>query len=255
LRNQPAIGNLARRQLQWVFGGNPFSQSLMYGEGYDFQPHFAYCLRDLVGALPVGMDSLHNDSPYWPAVNNATYKEIWVVPVSRLLWSLASLGMPARATGSAPEGAVFHQAMTGATVKIPPGRFAGNLAPGDYSVTYGGASRRMSVLGGGRYDLSLDAKRAIDFELSATRLEAGTVQVDARVRGVGSHKLELRVFNGSAGAAESAVNLQGGRERTLTWKLKIASQDKPWAVVAIPDGDMSGRKELFGTLRELPPLE
>ncbi len=79
LRNRRATQDLVRLQLQWVLGGNPFSQSLMYGEGYDFQPLFAYCSCDLTGALPVGMDS-RNDSPYWPAENRATYKEMWVVP-------------------------------------------------------------------------------------------------------------------------------------------------------------------------------
>lgn len=80
---------LVRKQFQWIFGGNPFSQSLMYGEGYDFPPHFAYCLKDLVGALPVGMDCMSGDDPHWSATNNATYKEIWVEPVNRFMGALA----------------------------------------------------------------------------------------------------------------------------------------------------------------------
>ena len=39
---------LVARQLQWVFGGNPFCQCLMYGEGYDYPPLFAYCLKNVV---------------------------------------------------------------------------------------------------------------------------------------------------------------------------------------------------------------
>jgi hypothetical protein len=80
---------LVGKQFQWLFGGNPFSQSLMYGEGYDFPPHFAYCLKDLVGALPVGMDCMSGDDPHWSATNNATYKEIWVEPVNRFMGALS----------------------------------------------------------------------------------------------------------------------------------------------------------------------
>jgi hypothetical protein len=61
----------------------------MYGEGYDFPPHFAYCLKDLVGALPVGMDCMSGDDPHWSATNTATYKEIWVEPVNRFMGALS----------------------------------------------------------------------------------------------------------------------------------------------------------------------
>jgi len=80
---------LVGKQFRWLFGANPFGQSLMYGVGYDFAPHFAYCLKDLVGALPVGMDCMSGDVPQWSATNNATYKEIWVAPVNRFLGAIS----------------------------------------------------------------------------------------------------------------------------------------------------------------------
>ncbi len=89
LRKDTQGMQLAGKQFQWLFGANPFSQSLMYGEGYDFAPHFAYCLKDLVGALPVGMDCMSGDDPNWSATNTATYKEIWVEPVNRFMGALA----------------------------------------------------------------------------------------------------------------------------------------------------------------------
>jgi hypothetical protein len=89
LRNDAEGMKLVGKQLEWVLGANPFGQSLMYGAGYDFAPHFAYCLKDIVGSLPVGMDSRAGDSPYWPATNSATYKEIWMEPVSRFLGAVS----------------------------------------------------------------------------------------------------------------------------------------------------------------------
>jgi hypothetical protein len=90
--------DLVGRQLQWVFGTNPFGQSLMYGEGYDFAPQFAYCLKDVVGSLPVGMDSMSGDMPYWSGSTEATFKEIWVEPVSRFLGTSSVYAMEARQT-------------------------------------------------------------------------------------------------------------------------------------------------------------
>jgi hypothetical protein len=89
LRNDPEGMQLAGKQLEWVFGSNPFGQSLMYGEGYDFAPHFAAHLKNQAGSIPVGMDCMSGDDPYWSASNNATCKEIWVEPVNRFLGALS----------------------------------------------------------------------------------------------------------------------------------------------------------------------
>jgi hypothetical protein len=89
LRRDPEGMLLLGRQLEWIFGANPFGQSLMYGTGYRFAPHFAYCLKDIVGSLPVGMDCMNGDMPHWCATNTATSKEIWVEPVNRFLGALS----------------------------------------------------------------------------------------------------------------------------------------------------------------------
>lgn len=94
LRGDSGGERLVGKQLQWIFGGNPFGQSLMYGEGYDYAPLFAYCLKNVVGALPVGMDSMRNDEPYWSGTNYATYKEIWTAPTERFLWLMAYYPLP-----------------------------------------------------------------------------------------------------------------------------------------------------------------
>jgi hypothetical protein len=89
LRNDSEGMKLVGKQLEWAFGANPFGQSLMFGVGYDFAPHFVYCLTNIVGSLPVGMDCRSDDKPYWPATNSATYKEIWMEPVNRFMGALS----------------------------------------------------------------------------------------------------------------------------------------------------------------------
>jgi len=251
LRNSPEAERLSRLQLQWTLGGNPFSQSLMYGEGYDFQPLEAYSSGNLVGALSVGMDSFHNDSPAWPTTNRPTSKEIWVLPVGYLLYDLAYAGLPGHVTVYAASGAEIRELRTGISRVVPAGSFSFALPAGNYSITYGKSTKRLAILGGGRYQLSLTPRQAIEMDLSASGSQSGTVGITARLRGAGAHKLELRAFNGAVDQPRSEINLTEGHERLVTWSLKIADSVKPWVVVVIPDGDMGGKKEVFGALQEL----
>ncbi|MBP1539775.1 MAG: glycoside hydrolase family 9 protein [Prevotella sp.] len=95
--------DLAKQQLEWIVGRNPFGQSMMYGVGYDFSPMFVYCTHNIVGAIPVGVDSYKADEPFWHGANYATYKEIWIEPVSRFLGTLSSYlsGMKRKAFANA----------------------------------------------------------------------------------------------------------------------------------------------------------
>jgi hypothetical protein len=83
---------LCRRQIEWNLGRNPFCQSLMYGEGYDFAPQYTAMSGDMVGSLPVGIETrLDADRPYWPADNCYNFKEVWVHPSARWLSILVDL--------------------------------------------------------------------------------------------------------------------------------------------------------------------
>lgn len=52
--------------------------STVYGDGYDYPPLYGAYAGDVVGAVPVGIETFENeDEPYFPMQNNCTYKEIW----------------------------------------------------------------------------------------------------------------------------------------------------------------------------------
>ena len=92
LLHDPASAALAREQLEWVLGRNPFAQSLMYGEGYDYQPQYTAMSGDMVGSLPVGIRTRGDlDVPYWPTMNCYNHKEVWVHPAARWLSILSDL--------------------------------------------------------------------------------------------------------------------------------------------------------------------
>jgi hypothetical protein len=92
LLNDSAGIDLAHRQAHWIVGRNPFVQSTMYGEGYDWAQQYSVSSGDFVGTLPVGMQSRGvSDLPYWPSQNMYVYKEVWVHPSARWLWLMADL--------------------------------------------------------------------------------------------------------------------------------------------------------------------
>ncbi len=92
LRGDNAGLELATRQAEWVVGRNPFSQSTMYGEGYDWAQQYSVSSGDMVGTLPVGMQSRGTtDLPYWPSQNMYVYKEVWVHSNNRWLWLMQDL--------------------------------------------------------------------------------------------------------------------------------------------------------------------
>ncbi len=81
---EEALLQLAREQLYWTWGKNPFGQSLVYGMGSNYCRQYAVLTGESVGEVPVGIETLNNgDEPYWPQNNNATYREVWVGSVCR----------------------------------------------------------------------------------------------------------------------------------------------------------------------------
>lgn len=84
--------NLAREQCYWVWGKNPFRQSLQYGMGSRYPSQYAVFPGELTGSLPVGIETRGDrDEPFWPQANNATYKEVWIAAAARWTSLLAAL--------------------------------------------------------------------------------------------------------------------------------------------------------------------
>lgn len=92
LFNDKALRDIATRQVEYILGYNPFAMSTVYGDGYDYPPLYGAYAGDVVGAVPVGIETFENeDEPYFPMQNNCTYKEIWTHTTARLMWCVAEL--------------------------------------------------------------------------------------------------------------------------------------------------------------------
>ena len=87
------LRQIGREQLYWVWGKNPFGQSLIYGAGSNYCRQYAVLCGECVGEIPVGIETRDNeDVPYWPQNNNATFREVWIGAASRWLMLCAEQG-------------------------------------------------------------------------------------------------------------------------------------------------------------------
>lgn len=254
LRRQPALAELCQDQLAWIVGRNPFAQSTMYGEGYDFHPQYTARSGDIVGSLPVGMKSLGNrDVPYWPFTNVWNFKEVWVHPVSRWIWLMCELHGPAVAGGRAAAGTpavTFREARTGAEVTVRPsaadGTFRAVLPAGRYEVRAGQVRKSLALLPGETCELDLRPDRALDLAVTSETQPDGRVTIRLRIRGQGRHRLAIRTHNLDAGPRERTVQLQWGTPQEVTWQGRTPDPHAPWVAVIVPDGRLDDRVEATG---------
>jgi hypothetical protein len=249
LRSDLKGQTLALRQLQWVIGFNPFSQSLMYGEGYDYLSLHAHRQMDMVGALPVGMDCRSGDQPYWSPSNFATQKEIWVVPASRFLWNLAFLNLPAHVTGRVAhpgnsKSVGFHHLATGKTTYArldAEGTFSANLPAGEYQLRYGNLRRSLTLTSGSQVELPVDPESFLDLEI--TVLPAGRLRIS--VLGRGRHHLDFLTYNARPQQPRLELTLEEGYPEFIAAEFTIENPQAPWLALIVPDGQRAWAKEVI----------
>jgi hypothetical protein len=249
LRNDQSSADLAEHQLEWILGKNPFAESTMYGEGYDFVPLYTPSSGDMVGGLPVGIETRgEKDVPYWPVQSTWTYKEIWGHPPTNWLWLLSAIEGPAVIRGHADSAIRFYCTTTKDSVVVKPeradGRFFVKLPEGAYRIKSGGLEQESTFLPGGEYTLDLRADSSLT--LTASRVASATREVilHVAVRGRGMHRVALRADGVVFAEREKAAQLQAGNETVMEFRGKIVSSREPWVVLVVPDGDWRKGKEV-----------
>ncbi len=246
---------LAQHQLEWVVGRNPFSQSTMYGEGYDFPPLYAPFPGNIVGALPVGLQTrADRDVPYWPVQSTWTYKEVWVHPVARWIWLTRDLAGPALVEGYAdsPVEFIATSSEPNAVIKANPtnGQFRVMLPEGKCMVRCNGQEQLRIFLPAETYHLDLRSGHALDFEISKTLFDGEGVRIRLSARGDGIHRFGIRTDNLTLQDAQKELLLKRGSAGTLEWSGRITSLDTPWVAVVMADENPTIRKEIMGAAWE-----
>jgi hypothetical protein len=249
LRGDSESAALAQHQAEWIIGRNPFSQSTMYGEGNDFAPLYAPFPGNIVGALPVGVQTRgDHDVPYWPVQSTWTYKEVWVHPVARWLWLMRDLAGPAIVEGQADSPVEFIANSSGVVTQANPtnGQFRVMLPEGKYIVRCQREEQTRVLLPAGTYHLDLRTGHALDFEISKVGPGDGAVRIRVSARGNGRHRFTIRADNLALSEAQKELNLKEASMGTLEWSGRIISPDSPWVAVVIADENPAVRKELVG---------
>lgn len=244
-----SLAELANRQLYWQVGFNPFGQSLMYGEGYDYAPQYSAMSGNLTGSLPVGIQTRgERDVPYWPMQNCYNYKETWVHPNSRLLWLMCDLYGESRLVARLPRDGrpvqLVHERTGETTVLRSEGLDAvteRQLSAGPYRVLLSGFETALTFLPGSTH--MVDFGRLAHVELQT----GGEGKLKAVVHGTGPVELELKLFG--AAAREPVVRIvalpDGGGRQEAVWTLET-KPGVPWIALAVPNGQLAAAAQFKG---------
>ncbi|MGD0800108.1 MAG: glycoside hydrolase family 9 protein [Terracidiphilus sp.] len=253
LRGDAGAEDLAQQQAQWLVGRNPFSVSIMYGEGYDWTPLYSVRSGQMVGALPVGIETRGTaDAPYWPNQSCWTYKEVWSQPAGEWIWLMRDLSGPAIVEGAAEAGGSAVQLVnqkTGAVTMAKleaNGNFRAALPQGRYTVQQGDVHTSVTALAAGSYHLDLRRATAVDFTVDAVPAAGNEVVVHLAADGAGSHVFSVRVNNLELLDAESVkLDLGSHRRGEIRWRARLIDPHSPWVAVVLADGSLE-RQELSG---------
>ena len=256
LRGDIEAEDLAEKQAEWLLGRNPFSASIMYGEGYDWTPLYSVRSGQMVGALPVGIETKeYNDAPYWPTQICWTYKEVWTQPVGEWIWLMQDLHGAAVVEGdgerASREPVEFRDEATGrvTAVSVTPadGKFRVLLPQGYYSVRQGKSHTVLTALSGGFYHLELREDRALDFKVSVDSTKAKEITLRIHAEGAGTHTFEIRSNNLLLDAAGTQkITLRPGQGVEVVSHGRVVASDTPWVIVVVPDGLFTAHRELTG---------
>ncbi len=247
MTNNLDLYNVAQRQFEWIVGKNPMAQSTLYGEGYDYVQLYAVQPGQTVGAITVGMQSNgYNDEPFWPQVNTATYKEVWVCPATKWMWGMADSCTPAVVSGYlVPDEAEirFTHIKTGKAFVAPvhsrTGYFEISLPAGEYDVNYANVSRKLTVINGKSYTLDGEL-----YNLSASFTQNGE-QVSIIVELTGNHNLsyEVKASNLKDVTYNNIIEVQNG-VGIATITATIINPAEPFVSIVIPNGNLADKVEI-----------
>jgi hypothetical protein len=254
--------DLAQKQAQWFVGRNPFAASVMYGEGYDWTPLYSVRSGQMVGALPVGIETKgFADDPYWPNQICWTYKEVWTQPVGQWIWLMDDISVPATVQGTvdpaSPDSVEFRKQKSGEITPVPPpshdGLFKLDLPEGHYDVRQGPVHTTVTILPGGIYDVDLRPGHVLDFKVTSQDLGHNQVALRISAEGAGRHTFAIRSDNLTlTEPPQQEVNLTPAGPRELVWHAHVLQPNTPWVAVVIPDGTLTNRRELTGSIASTP---
>ncbi|MDR1641541.1 MAG: glycoside hydrolase family 9 protein, partial [Clostridiales bacterium] len=244
-KNDFDLMELANRQFEWIVGKNPFAESVMFGEGYDYCQEYAVLPGEMAGELGVGFACLdEHDSPFWPQVNTCVYKEVWIRPPLLWTWLAADLHGPAFVSGIAKPGSkvTFTEKSTRVAYVIQAspntGWYQGELPSSEYQVSCDNSSREITLLSSRTYRMDTPF---YDFRITAKK--TGTsVEFEIQTSGEGLATISLRSSNLDLKPEIRTVKLG----EAIAVRAELNDPKKPYYLVLAPKDNPRDIWEAFG---------
>jgi len=85
-------------------------------------------------------------------------------------------------------------------------------------------------------------------EVSERTTSKGEVTITAKLKGTGSHTLNLRTSNLSVKGSGKNVILEPGKDVVLKWQARVIHTDEPWVAVIVGDNNIISRNEVAGSV-------
>ena len=246
-RNDYDLYAATQHNYEWIIGKNPMAQSTMVGEGYDFIQHYTVQPGQTTGSITVGMESHYEkDEPYWPQVNTATYKEVWVCPACKWMWCMADSLLPAHVSGylRVVKNAALtftHQAtkkVYAAPVHERTGYYELTLPAGKYKMRYDDMVKDITVISGNRYTFD-----GALYDVKAEAVLEGThVTLTVTAKGECDIPIRIKTDNVTGMDVSAIVPIENGEGR-MVFHGELTEANKPFVGLVIPNNDLSEKVE------------
>ena len=244
-KNDYVLAELAQRQAEWIVGKNPFAESVMFGEGYDYCQEYAVLPGEMVGELGVGFAALdEHDSPFWPQVNTCVYKEVWIRSVLQYIWLASDLHGGAKVSGIVDKKAGkvdFRDLCYGNSynlaVNAETGWYEGELPAGEYLLTVGTQTKHVTLLASRKYRLDGPFR---DYR-AAVEQDGEEVKIKLSVSGAGKGRIAFQAIN--LDCKKFTAEVSPGE--IVEIKGNICDRKKPYYAVIIPDSDLAQIVEIY----------
>lgn len=232
---------LARRQLEWITGKNPFFESLMLDEGARYAEQYVCLPGPISGGICVGIQSYKNtEKPYWPQSVNAVYRELWTHPSIRFLLLAGRMSLPATmrgCMGSSGTLSVTYQ-LTGKRYEYPiqaKTPFVLELPAGRAVLGWAGVQKEITLLPG---EVCTADDRLLTLQADA-HASGNSVELVFRLSGKGTATIRCRCAN-----LDSIPSFEMTAGECVKKTFSVSDLSRPWLAVA-ETADGGSRVELF----------
>jgi hypothetical protein len=235
LRRSGDLRRLAQLQLEWQVGLNPFGNSILYGVGERFASQMLLWTDDLVGAMPVGMDS-RRDQPFWPHTSHMTSREMWIVPTARLMSLVSGVSAHARLLGVTKHNARCTNLLTRKSFVIGRGNYDLSLPAGRYRIELeDGRGRNIVLIGGVAYRDYVDVMAYPQAELEIVQ-ESGKRTLSATVATWQPTNIRLQGHNLTI---TNPVRSVSAGSHNIRWNVETVDSSRAWvAILETEAGDL-----------------